>query len=216
VDIRSVDLQQDPTGISVSQKIVKRNIFRNKNKTAAILLDPDALTFEITDYSVSEEFSNSFVSALETLNKYRPIEYYDRLGMRMLDAIQPVNGEALESYLIPEVTGFTKALGGNIQHLKSFTESVFKSGDSTLVLKTIRAVNGVHLPPDLSTTQLQIEPRFSEYKGEVIMLDTDSFQDVRRFDFDAEKVKDELSTLKSLNSKSFKAIVTERALARWK
>src|SRR5699024_8962206 len=95
-----------PDGNSFQQKRVTRHVFRNKQQSAALILDTNALTYELTDYPVFNEFSQVFLDAIATVAEHRGIAYYDRLGMRMLDAIQPLQGEELAQYVIPEVLGF--------------------------------------------------------------------------------------------------------------
>lgn len=214
--MEGIEMSQGPDGFSINQKSVVRHVFRNKTKTAAILLDPSALTYELTDYPVFVEFSETFCAALEVVNEHRAIEYYDRLGMRMVDAIQPSAGEELDQYVTPQALGLKSVLDSDAEHVQSLTESVFRSGHQTLVVRTFRALNGIHVPPDLKPLKLNVNPRFSDYEGDALMLDSDSSLEIRRPDFSLDSVREELSSLKARLSSSFTSVVTPHALEAWK
>lgn len=212
--VQGLEFQQDVEGFSVNQRAVVRHIFRNKGRSAAILLDPAALTYELTDYPVFEEFSEAFLVALQIVHEHRPIEYCDRLGMRMLDAIQPIAGEALDQYVAPQALGFVALQGVDAELAHALTESIFSLGARTLVVRTIRVPRGILAPPDLAPLRLKVAPRFLEHVGEAVILDTDCYQD-ERSDFSMEATSSNLTQLKLAISRSFAAVVTPHALNVW-
>lgn len=213
-NVQAFEVAPSEGGMAVREQAITRLIYRNKKQTAAFLLDPGALTYELTDYPVFEEFSDSFLRALEMVHRHRAIEYCDRLGMRMLDAVQPLEGETLEQYLVPQALGFIGLIGEAIEHQQTLIESLFKSDSRTLLVRTVRVPNGVVAPPDLMPLRLNLDKRFSAHLGETVMLDCDSF-DGERVDFSLEAAKAELAQLKSALSRSFKALVTPHALKTW-
>lgn len=213
-NVQSLEVEQSEGGMTVREQAITRLIYRNKTQTAAFLLDPGALTYELTDYPVFDEFSNTFLRALEIVHHHRTIEYCDRLGMRMLDAVQPSEGETLEQYLVPQALGFMGLIGEPLEHQQTLTESLFKSDSRTLLVRTARVPHGVAAPPDLVPLRLKLDKRFSDHSGETVMLDCDSF-DGERVDFSVQAVKAELAELKSALSHSFKALVTPHALKAW-
>lgn len=212
--VQTLEVAPGEGGMAVREQAITRLVYRNKSQTAAFLLDPGALTYELTDYPVFKEFSNVFLRALEIVHRHRAIEYCDRLGMRMLDAVQPVEGETLEQYLVPQALGFIGLIGEALEHQQTLTESLFKSGSRTLLVRTVRVPNGVAAPPDLVPLRLKLAERFSAHVGETVMLDCDSF-DAERVDFSAQAAEVELAELKSALSRSFKALVTPHALNTW-
>ncbi len=213
-NVQSLEVAPGEGGMTVREHAITRLIYRNKTQTAAFLLDPGALTYELTDYPVFEEFSDTFLNALKIVHHHRPIEYRDRLGMRMLDAVQPLAGESLEQYLVPHALGFIGFIDAGLEHQQTLTESLFKTDSRTLLVRTVRVPNGVVAPPDLVPLRLKLDKRFSPHSGETVMLDCDSF-DGDRADFSVEVAKAELAELKSALSRSFKALVTPHALKTW-
>ena len=212
--VQALELAPSEAGMTVRNQAMTRLVYRNKDQTAAFLLDPGALTYELTDYPVFGEFSDAFLSALELVHRHRAIEYCDRLGMRMLDAVQPLEGETLEQYLVPQALGFIGLIGGALEHQQTVTESLFKSGSRSLLVRAVRESHGVAAPPDLAPLRLKLDKRFSAHPGETVMLDCDSF-DEERVDFSVQAAKAELTELKSALSRSFKALVTPHALKTW-
>lgn len=212
--VQTLEVAPGEGGMAVREQAITRLVYRNKAQTAAFLLDPGALTYELTDYPVFEEFSDAFLRALEIVHRHRAIEYCDRLGMRMLDAVQPLEGEMLEQYLAPQALGFIGLIGEALEHQQTLTESLFNSGSRTLLVRTVRVPHGVAAPPDLVPLRLKLAERFSAHVGETVMLDCDSF-DAERVDFSAQVAKAELAELKSALSRSFKALVTPHALKTW-
>lgn len=212
--VQALEVAPSEGGMAVREQAITRRVYRNKAQTAAFLLDTDALTFELTDYPVFEEFSNTFLHALEIVHRHRAIEYCDRLGMRMLDAVQPLEGETLEQYLVPQALGFVGLIGEALEHQQTLTESLFKNGSRMLLVRTVRIPHGVAAPPDLTPLRLKLAKRFSAHPSETVMLDCDSF-DSERIDFSVQVAKDELAELKSALSHSFKVLVTQHALKSW-
>ena len=208
-------IKQGPTGISVDQNVATRYSFRNAAKTACVLLDAGALTFELTEYPDFERFFDTFLSAVSIVHEHRPIKFYDRVGMRMLDAIQPGPAESIEHYVVPEALGFPSLLNDAGHHIRSLTESVFRNGHHTLVVKTMRARDGVHIPPDLGPLRLELTSRFTDHKGDVVMLDSDAYMEKRQTNFDLSIIGQELATLKAALKKSFESVATEHAMKAW-
>lgn len=211
---RALEVSASDSGMEVREQIVKRLVYRNKKKTAAIILDSASLTYELSAYSVFKDFLDAFLQALEIVHRHRAIEYWDRLGMRMLDAVQPVQGETLEQYLAPQALGFIGLGGDSLKFQQALTESVFNDEGRTLVVRTLRVPLGIAFPPDLAPLRLPLDERFVGHQGPSAMLDCDS-SILRRADFSPEDVKAEMAKLKSALSLSFKALVTPYSLQVW-
>lgn len=214
--VQALELSASPTGMDVRQREVSRFVFGNRTQTAAVLLDPGALTYELTDYPDFDAFSATFLNALEIVHRHRAIEYSDWLGIRMLDAVQPLEGDRLEKYLAPQALGFLDLIKTPFEHRQTLTESLFQDGAHTLVVRSVRLPQGMAVPPDLAPLRLKLAERFESYRGETVMLDCDSARTERRMDFSVEQTRTELARLKSALSISFKALVTPYALEVWK
>lgn len=213
--VQALELAANTDGMEMRQHQVTRLVFRNAAQTAAILLDPDALTYELTDYPDFPEFSNTFLRALEIVHHHRAIEYCDRLGMRMLDAVQPLEGERLEQYLVPQALGLVGLVGEPFEHQQTLTESIFKSEARTLVVRAVRIPRGIAAPPDLAPFRLKLSRRFVTHQGETVMLDCDSSNSERTVGFSTEVVQAELDRLKAVLSLSFRKLATDHARKVW-
>lgn len=192
-----------------------RHVFSNVRGTDVLTLDQNSLTYELSDYPVFETFLGQFRRALEVLSNLLPLEVTERLGMRMVDVVQPLRGEELERYLKPEVFGLSRVVKTPLEHQQSLTESVYRSGTRGLVFRAVRVPSGMALPPDLSANRAKIDQRFLDYKGETVMLDCDSFDDGHRA-FAIGEVVEALNLLKADLSACFKAAITQYAEEIWR
>lgn len=213
-EVRTLEVSTAADGVQLGEKTITRLMYRNKAETAAILLDPGALTFELTDYPDFDEFSATFLKALEIVHQHRPIEYCDRLGMRMLDAVQPDEGSSLEQYLVPQAMGLGFLAPEGLEHQQTLTESVFEQGPRALLVRAVRVPSGLAVPPDLAPFRLKLRQRFVDFRGETVMLDCDS-SNSSRSDYSPEATMSELAELKAALSRSFKALVTPYAMEKW-
>lgn len=213
--VQALELAASPDGMEVRQQHVTRHVFRNAKQTAAILLDPAALTYELTDYPDFPEFSDTFLNALEIVHRHRAIEYCDRLGMRMLDAVQPLEGEQLGQYLVPQALGLVGLVGEPFEHQQTLTESIFKHEGRSLVVRAVRIPHGIAAPPDLAPFRLKLAKRFVTHQGETVMLDCDSSNAERAVGFGSEETRAELAQLKAALSLSFRSLTTDHARAVW-
>jgi uncharacterized protein (TIGR04255 family) len=213
-EVRTLEVSTAPDGVQLGEKTITRLMYRNKAETAAILLDPGALTFELTDYPDFGEFSGTFLKALEIVHQHRRIEYCDRLGMRMLDAVQPDEGSSLEQYLVPQAMGLGFLAPEGLEHQQTLTESLFEQGPRALLVRAVRVPSGLAAPPDLAPFRLKLRQRFVDFRGETVMLDCDS-SNSSRSDYSPEAAMSELAELKAALSRSFKALVTPYAMEKW-
>ncbi len=212
--VKTLDVSRTHDSVDLRNQEVRRLVFKNRRQSASLSLGPSALTYELTDYPVFADFLAMFLKALDIVDHHRKIEYSDRLGIRMLDAIQPQKHETLHSYISPQAIGLDALIDSALNHQQTYTESCFTNGTNVLVVKTMRVHHGIVMPPDLTPLRLKFSERFTEHEGETLMLDCDSFRE-ERADFSSEMTKAELTELKSALSSSFKALVTPHALKIW-
>lgn len=213
--IEALEVQADAAGVVFNKKSTPRYVYRNKAQTAAVVLDEGALSYELTAYPDSREFLAAFLKALDIVHAHRPIEYFDRLGMRMLDAIQPTEGEDLKKYVVRPALGFAGLIENGMTHKHSQAETVYQNGSQTLVVRTLRLPQGIAVPPDLAPLRTKPDPRFLTHKGEAIILDTDCSH-AERTDFSLQATQDRFRELKVALSSAFKAITTPHARRVWK
>lgn len=207
-------LKTDGDGVQALQQPRIRHIFQNRQQTAAVLLDADALTFELSDYPVFEEFVRSFGDALRVVARSLPLEFSERVGMRMLDAVQPQIGDTIEQYLVPEAMGFSNLITSELPPLQTLVETNFTDGVRGLIVRSVRVNNGLAFPPDLNPVNVVVGERFMNYSGPAVILDCDSYQQSRE-SFDVDQIVARLVELKSALSTSFRSLVTDHALKVW-
>jgi uncharacterized protein (TIGR04255 family) len=195
---------------------VERYIFSNLENTKNFLIEQGALAFQTTEYDTFETFVGKLLEGLELLNKTVGLSFIERIGVRYLDAVVPRAGETLSQYLIPEVMGLCGKMKGDIQH--SFSETLIQGEDGSVISRTViqQGQNAqIGFPPDLlPSTSLKVKPRFAQVSGLHAIIDTDAFY-MGRVSFDLAETKRKLTVLHERIGTSFRASITEHALAVW-
>jgi uncharacterized protein (TIGR04255 family) len=190
-----------------------RYIFGDIEGRSMFLLETNALSFQATAYDTFETFSAAFLQGLSVLHHALRLDFVERIGLRYLDAIQPIKeGETLRDYLVPEVLGLSLRGQGQLQHAISETAAMTAAGQ--LVSRVLIRDGLIGLPADLSGPAPTIDPKFTQRASVHAIVDTDaSF--AHREVFDLEKIGSRLTALHDEITKSFKATVTPHAEAVW-
>lgn len=212
-----VDFQGGPDGVKSSQRTISRHWFSNPVLTQGLMLDPSALTLHTTDYPIFARYAAAFEEAIAIVARQGSIEHVVRIGIRMLDAIQPGEDDTLDDYVIPATRAFGDALGLDEAPAESSSEAIFRMGQRTLIVRTHRNAHGVAFPSDLNLldSRLKIAERFRVQDRPTLMLDTDAFL-VERLPFEIPRIRDELQSLKRMLSRCFKKVATPYAMEKWK
>lgn len=207
--IRRLDeLQPD-----VQQQQQKRWSFTNIQRTEGYLLLSNALVFHTTTYDTFEDFLNKTIIGLKLIHEIVDLAYVERIGLRYLDAIVPIDNEdGLELYLNPTLLGFSASLEGRLVH--SFTETVTTIADGNLVARAVITDGALAMSPDLLPLQLELQSRFTVVNGRNAVLDTD-YSVIKRDSFDLEKIEKQLLESHDIITNAFKISVTDYARTRW-
>ncbi|HMN94037.1 MAG TPA: TIGR04255 family protein [Hydrogenophaga sp.] len=190
-----------------------RYLFGDIAAQTAFLLEANALTLQTTAYDTFETFSKSFMAALDVLHDLLRLDFVERIGLRYLDAIQPLKeGETVRDFLVPEVLGLSMRGHGQLQ--QSISETAVATPSGQLISRVIVRNGQIGLPMELSGVALVIAPRFTQRQGIHAIVDTDaSF--THREAFESTKVESRLVALHDEIGASFKATVTDYARASW-
>lgn len=190
-----------------------RYLFGDIDGRSMFLLDTSNLSFQTTDYGTFETFSATLLEGLEMLHEAIRLDFVERVGIRYLDAVQPLKAtNSLADYLVPEVLGLALREQGQLQH--SISETVFATPAGQLVSRVIIRDGKVGLPADLNGLAPVIDPRITQQSGLHAIVDSDaSF--AQREVFAITTVADRLTALHGEIRKSFNATVTAHALASW-
>ena len=190
-----------------------RYLLNNMDKTAGFSLDTASLAFQSTDYPRFPAFSEAFLKGLAAVNDAVGLSFVERVGIRYLNAVYPGPGEALGSYLIPEVRGLTEKLQGTLTHTFSETRTR-DAADNALVARALVHDGSVGFPPDLAHTQLKVAERFGFLRGRHAILDIDAAAE-RRLAFDIAQGASRLDELHDTAKAAFRAMVTDAAWQMW-
>jgi uncharacterized protein (TIGR04255 family) len=178
----------------------------------SFVLETNSLAFQTTKYDIFKTFSEKFLDGLKIIHLAIELSFVERIGIRYLDAIQPIKNDALASYLTCEVLGLSDKLSGIVAHSESVT--VMNDEVGQLLSRVIITSGKVGFPMDIAATAPKINSRFLEAEGRHAILDTDSSY-AQRFAFDIEEVKTRLTAMKSKITQSFDATVTPHAKKVW-
>lgn len=186
--------------------------FMNAQRTEGYLLLSNALVFHTTTYDTFADFLQKTISGLNLVHEIVELAYVERIGLRYLDAIVPLDNDTLQQYLNPSLLGFSAHLKGRLNH--SFTEAVTVIEDGNLVARAVITDGALALSPDLITLQLKLQPRFTEINGRNAVLDTDYFV-INRNSFDIKEIEDQLLKAHDIITNAFNVSVTDYAREKW-
>lgn len=194
---------------------VERYIFSNMDSTCGFILEQNALSFQATSYDTFEIFSDELLKGLGIVHKAVALDFSERVGVRYLDAISPVENEKLTDYLVPEVLGLSSRFKNCIvQH--SFSETLVQiPAVGNVMSRSIIQSGALGFPPDLQPIGLKVADRFAKLNGVHATIDIDASFDGRET-FDLGALKNRLFALHGEIINAFHATVTEHALAVWK
>jgi len=186
--------------------------FTNTQRTEGYLLLSNALVFHTTTYDTFADFLQKTISGLNLVHEIVELAYVEKIGLRYLDAVMPMDSDTLQQYLNPSLLGFSANLEGRLSH--SFTETVTVIEDGNLVARAVITDGTLALSPDLIPLQLELQPRFTAINGRNAVLDTDYFV-VERNSFDLKEIEDQLLKAHAIITNAFKVSVTDYAREKW-
>lgn len=177
------------------------------------VLETNSLTLHSTAYDTFESFLDTFLRGLEIIQDSLRLAFVERIGLRYLDAVYPINErDALSAYLFPEVQGLSGKVPGNLTH--SISETISQATSGQLVSRVIIRNGKIGFPENFTIQPPQIDLRFSQYEGLHAILDTDAFY-MNREGFDIAQIQSREKSLHNLIREAFFSIVTPYALGKW-
>jgi uncharacterized protein (TIGR04255 family) len=186
--------------------------FTNTQRTEGYLLLSNALVFHTTTYDTFADFLQKTITGLNLVHEIVDLAYVERIGLRYLDAVVPMDNDTLQQYLNPSLLGFSANLEGRLSH--SFTETVTVIEDGNLVARAVITDGALALSPDLIPLQLELQTRFTAINGRNAVLDTDYFA-IKRNNFDLKEIENQLLNAHDIITNAFKISVTDYARERW-
>lgn len=199
--------------------------FSNVEGTQGFILEPSSISFRSTSYDTFEVFYAELERGLEILSEaVGGLAYFERLGLRYLDAVVPREGEDLAQYLAQELWGVPASLkaldingfeGRPFEYNHSFAESAARvPGIGQVVSRVVIQNSDFRFPPDLTPAPLKVAPRFQGL-CEHATVDIDASFEERR-NYDSDEIKERFQHLHDLVGLFFNATVTEFARDTWR
>lgn len=189
-----------------------RYVFANAAKTHGFILDQSSLTLQSTDYGDFPSFSGEFLQGLKRIHAVVELAFSERVGLRYLDRIIPLDGDDLAKYLVPEALGLRAKLDGAPVH--SLTETLIAQNGLKLVSRALVLSSPIVFPPDLMPLGLEVAQRFTAYTGLHAVLDNDGFFEARE-NFSTDTVRDHLTAIHTMIGGAFRAVATPYAFEKW-
>lgn len=214
-NVLDVNLNGQPPGqATFAQRPVAQYLFLNENRTACFTLAHDRLTYQTTEYEKFDSFSTVFLDGLSFVSQTIGLAYFERIGIRYLDAIVVPENEPIQNYLNPAILGIVDESIG--RRTISFSESVFDDGQVQVTARSISMKGPLGMPADLQPMQLKLLPRFTEINGAHTILDTDGSAPQGWRVPKIDKIKEKLISIHDKISLAFTTTVTKQALEIWK
>lgn len=189
-----------------------RYFFGDVEGREIFLLETNALSFQTSQYETFDALSETFIKGMSIVHDILNLNYFERIGVRYFDAVIPKTDENLSQYLVSEVLGLSNRK--DVELLQSYSETQASINAVRLISRVVVRKGQIGLPQELASPAPAIDSRFLAYTGLHAILDNDAFMD-KRSTFTLEVVKQNLSTLHTEISNSFKASITDFAIKTW-
>jgi len=182
--------------------------FLDRSQRWNIILAPEFLMLQTTEYPVFEEFLERWRLVLEAANCLE-IPVVERLGLRYVDLIQPKATERVSDYLVPELSGYEPQPGTGLERSYHTAAMVLRSTHGQMLVRVSPARTPI--PPDLDGIHLK---GFRQPTDGAVFVDFDhSTSEISAFHPDAivastDGLHDAADTL-------FREVTTEHAMEAW-
>ena len=187
-------------------------VFADVKGEQVLILSPTALSLQTTIYESFETFSALFIKVLGIIHEIIQIAYFDRIGVRYLDAVVPGDAESFDDYLVPEVIGLKRLLDGQV--VQAISEVIIRDDFEQLIARSYFQHGGLVIPGELSGNHPKFASRFLAINGWHAVLDNDAAKESRE-DFSLERIQATLTGLQQRVARSFKKMVKLEALQKW-
>jgi uncharacterized protein (TIGR04255 family) len=187
--------------------------FTNRESTCAAILGNDFVVLAASVYDRFEEFAATLEGILGIVKTACSPGFSSRLGLRYVDLIKIVEGQALDSYLQPGLRGLEpEQLGASslLHHMRLRAET----SAGILSVRIWQNRDGRVLPPDLAADELPFRFEVPD-RGELLtILDIDHFSERRR-EFEPSSLIQEIWSLHEGTDRAFRSAVTPEAMELW-
>ncbi|HEY9780756.1 MAG TPA: TIGR04255 family protein [Leptolyngbyaceae cyanobacterium] len=199
-------------GPQIQLSALNRWFFTDRDEQKAVIISPQFIVIETTNYETFDTFMQSFKEVLLIFKEITNASLAERIGLRYVDVIRPKEGQALSDYLQPGLLGIpAEQFGGSKSLYRLEANAITPAG--ALVLRLFQSDNGSYLPPDISLES--VKPKLQIEQGETVtVLDIDHFS-LQEHDFVTDDLVESMWQLHNYTDRAFKAAVTSKALQIW-
>lgn len=191
--------------------------FTKTDRTSGFVLTQAAITFHTTHYETRNEFIPELLNGFEAVHKIVKLDHINRIGLRYLDAVLPLQNESVDEYIAAGLRGinFSK------ERRYELHESVFDTETGPLITKGIMVAR-VHkmksllgYPPDITPKGLAAMPRFEMQEPMPhAVIDTDHYVE-GKIPVEVDPIREQLFNLHAKIKEVFNATITDHAREIW-
>ena len=165
------------------------------------------VALETTDYAGHADFVSRLERVLTVLSATAAIPRWSRIGYRYTNRLVGHEDLAsLQDYFQPSVLGGLPAAGDNVELIHSITESMYRVGESTLLVRSARL-----------GANSSIDPTLPPVEGDSWVLDLDGFDEARSVQlFSPEGVARRADELSRVAHAHFLAVIQPKFIERFK
>jgi uncharacterized protein (TIGR04255 family) len=203
--VRTVNL--GPTG-PVETRDASRWDFLDKSQRWNVLLSREFLMLQTTEYDVFEDFLARWKAVLEAACTLG-IPVVERLGLRYVDLVQPLEGEPLSDYLVTALAGYEPEPGSEFGRKNHMAATVFGTHFGQMLVRVSPALSTT--PPDLDNMLLK---GVAQPSPGAVFLDFDH-SSTEVLDFDPDGIEAATEALHDAPDVLFRKVVTPKALSVW-
>ncbi len=192
-------------------------MFFNETKDSGFILENSALSFQTSNYQTFDVFLSALMVGIRTVHINAELQYFERLGVRYLDAILPRPNEDVSAYLTQNVLGLYGQFNDRkLVHAISETRSQCNENElmSRAIIIRQDQVGEVAFPADMGGQVVKLMEKFQKVSGVYGLMDTDSAH-TSRGPFDLGQIEKRFVSLHSMIWQSFALMVTPHALTVW-
>lgn len=182
--------------------------FLDKSQRWSILLSPEYLMLQTTEYDVFEGFLARWKAVLQVAGTLE-IPVIERLGLRYVDLVQPSDGEPLSDYLVPAFAGFEPDPRMKLDRRHHMAASVFGTPQGQMLVRVSPALSST--PPDLDNLHLK---GVAQPGTGAVFLDFDH-SSTEVLDFDPDGIEAATDALHDAPDRLFREVATPKAMSAW-
>lgn len=195
-------------------KASTRWLFQSEKKDSAVVLSDSFIALETVAYDTFDAFTLELERILDVVSKLAEIPLSERIGLRYLDVIHPLDNETnVDDYLAKGIRGLN-GQGLDMVGTQSRYELRGATEYGELRVRCARAFGETPIPGDLTPFDLESPLMREASDTEVAVLDFDHFSPEART-FDTSDLIEGFWALHDAVDRAFRECTTDYARERW-